>query len=192
MFKTFIHAKSSLKWKKILVLIVTYIVNRTQQRLDEGLHRKSRWCLSTGWMVFCLRNVTYLLDITPNYPLSLWPPPIPLHVIQVNTLVAKQLPISHDKRSGRGCFRNNAWHTIAWGIPYSRKLSREKTFANFTVMWLFAKVFSAKFGGAVSFGLAKASNRENLFFTNSWKFSPSKVSRDTVLSTMVCHVLFHT
>ena len=31
-------------------------------------------------------------------------------------------------------------------VPYSGKLSREKTFANFTVLWLYAKVFSAKFG----------------------------------------------
>ena len=32
-------------------------------------------------------------------------------------------------------------------IPYSGKLLREKTFANFEVLWPFAKVFSAKFGG---------------------------------------------
>ena len=30
--------------------------------------------------------------------------------------------------------------------PYSGKLSRKKTFANFAVLWLFAKVFSVKFG----------------------------------------------
>ena len=30
-------------------------------------------------------------------------------------------------------------------LPYSRKLSREKTFALFTVLWLYAKVFSTKF-----------------------------------------------
>ena len=35
-------------------------------------------------------------------------------------------------------------------LPYSRKLSREKTFADFTVLWLFAKVFSAKFGDVAS------------------------------------------
>ena len=35
-------------------------------------------------------------------------------------------------------------------LPYSGKLSREKTFANFTVLWLFAKVFFAKFGGVAS------------------------------------------
>ena len=49
-------------------------------------------------------------------------------------------------------------------IPYSGKLSREKTFANFTVLWLFAKVFSAKFGGMASFRVAKRAIRE--------KFSP--------------------
>ena len=31
-------------------------------------------------------------------------------------------------------------------VPYSRKFSREKTFVNFAVLWLFAQVFSAKFG----------------------------------------------
>ena len=43
-------------------------------------------------------------------------------------------------------------------LPYNGKLSREKTFVNFTVLWLFAKVFSTKFGGLASFGVAKASN----------------------------------
>ena len=43
-------------------------------------------------------------------------------------------------------------------LPYSGKLSREKTFVNFAVLWLFAKVFSAKFGDVLSFGVAKASN----------------------------------
>ena len=37
-------------------------------------------------------------------------------------------------------------------IRYSEKLSREKTLANFKVLWLFVKVFSTKFGGVVSFG----------------------------------------
>ena len=36
-------------------------------------------------------------------------------------------------------------------LPYSGILSREKTFVNFVVLWLFAKVFSAKFGGVASF-----------------------------------------
>ena len=42
-------------------------------------------------------------------------------------------------------------YTVHMHIPYSRKLSGEKTFANFKVLWLFAKVFSAKFGG-MTFG----------------------------------------
>ena len=40
----------------------------------------------------------------------------------------------------------------------SGKLPREKTFVNFTVLWLFAKVFSVKFGGMASFGMAQVSN----------------------------------
>ena len=71
-------------------------------------------------------------------------------------------------------------------IPYRGKLSREKTFTNFTVLWLFAKVYSVKFG--VSFGAAQVSNLQKffyakiVFFTNSRKFSPSKVSRYTVVT----------
>ena len=43
-------------------------------------------------------------------------------------------------------------------LPYSSKLLREKTFANFVVLCQCAKVFSMKFGGVVFFGTAKASN----------------------------------
>ena len=39
-----------------------------------------------------------------------------------------------------------------YALLYSGKLSREKTFLNFAVLWLFAKVFSVKFGGVASFG----------------------------------------
>ena len=54
---------------------------------------------------------------------------------------------------------------------YSGKLLREKTFANFAVLWMFAKVFSVKYGSVAFFGAAQASNLQ--------KFSPSKVSRYT-------------
>ena len=49
-------------------------------------------------------------------------------------------------------------------LTTSGKLSREKTFANFAVLWLFAKVFSAKFWGPGVLGAAQASNPR--------KFSP--------------------
>ena len=52
-------------------------------------------------------------------------------------------------------------------VPHSRKLSRKKTFMNFVVLWLFAKVFAAKFWGSASFGTANASNPR--------KFSPWKL-----------------
>ena len=70
-------------------------------------------------------------------------------------------------------------------IPYSGKLSREKTFANFVVLWLYAKLFSAKFGAWRPLALQKQAIRksflrENCIFTNSRKFAPSKVSRYTV------------
>ena len=53
-------------------------------------------------------------------------------------------------------------------LLYSGKLSREKTFA---VLWLFVKVFSAKFGGVASFGAPKASNPQN-FSSIKLYFSP--------------------
>ena len=46
-------------------------------------------------------------------------------------------------------------------ILYSGKLLREKTFANFTVLWLFAKVFSAKFGGMASLAWHKRAIHES-------------------------------
>ena len=55
---------------------------------------------------------------------------------------------------------------FGFGLPYSGKLSREKTFVNFAVLWLFVKGFSTKFGSVASFGMAKASNL--------LKFSPQK------------------
>ena len=45
-------------------------------------------------------------------------------------------------------FTSNYHHQkpIKWTLPYSGKLSGEKTFMNFAVLWLYTKVFSAKFG----------------------------------------------
>ena len=43
-------------------------------------------------------------------------------------------------------------------LPYSGKLSREKTCVMFAVLWLLMKVFSMKFGGLALFGAAKASH----------------------------------
>ena len=40
-------------------------------------------------------------------------------------------------------------------ILYDSKLLRKKNFVNFAVFELFVKVFSAKFGGVVSFGATK-------------------------------------
>ena len=65
------------------------------------------------------------------------------------------------------------------GIPYSGKLSREKTFTNFVVLWLCAKVI---FWCSKSEQSAKVFSAKIVFFTNSRKFSPLKVSRYTVLA----------
>ena len=69
---------------------------------------------------------------------------------------------------------------LCMDLPYSGKLSREKTFANFAFLWLYAKVFSAKFGvwrhlALQKWAIHKSFLRENRIFTNSRKFSPSKV-----------------
>ena len=66
---------------------------------------------------------------------------------------------------------------LTTNILYSGKLSREKTITNFAVLWLFAKVFSSKFGGVTFFGVAKASNPQML--------SPSIVSCYTVMHKSV-------
>ena len=63
-------------------------------------------------------------------------------------------------------------------IPYSGKLSREKTFANFEILWLFVKVFSAKFGCMASLA-AQASNLRKFSCEIFYQFA--KVSRYTVL-----------
>ena len=79
---------------------------------------------------------------------------------------------------------SHKWHSCdGKQILYSGKLSREKTFANFTVFWLFAKVFSTKFGGVVSLSMARVSNprkfcpQKSYFSPICEKFSPWKVSR---------------
>ena len=70
-----------------------------------------------------------------------------------------------------------------YDMSYSGKLLREKTFANFAVLWLFAKVFSAKIGGVAPLVLQSAQvfSAKIVFFTNPRKFSPSKVSCYAVL-----------
>ena len=48
-------------------------------------------------------------------------------------------------------------------------------FANFAVLWLFAKVFSTKFGGMASFGVAQVSNQRK-FYPRKLYFSPIRKS----------------
>ena len=67
-------------------------------------------------------------------------------------------------------------------IPYCGKLLREKTFANFAVLWLFTQVFSAKFGGVVSFGVSKRRIHES-FLHDNHIFSP--ICRSFLLSCYI-------
>ena len=75
------------------------------------------------------------------------------------------------QRKTQGTLRLSCASFSALVIPYSGKLSREKTFANFAVLWPFTKVFSAKSGGVASFGAAQASNPRKFSY-----FSPIRES----------------
>ena len=75
-------------------------------------------------------------------------------------------------------------------IPYSGKLSREKTFANFEVREPSAKVFSTKFWGMphpLMFGFKQSVKVFSVKFslpTDPQKFSPSKVYCYTVCESL--------
>ena len=71
--------------------------------------------------------------------------------------------------------------TYSLYIQYNGKLSRVKTFANFAVLWLFVKVFSANFGGVATMvrkgeQSVKVFSMKIAFFINLRNFSPLKVS----------------
>ena len=55
---------------------------------------------------------------------------------------------------------------------------------NFAVLWPFAKVFSAKFGRGVIWCDTSKQTVKIVFFTNSRKFSPSKVSGCTIIALL--------
>ena len=69
-------------------------------------------------------------------------------------------------------------------VPYSGKLQKEKTFTNFELLWLFAKVFSTKFGDIASFGSTSEQSAKvfsaTLYSSNLQKFSPAKIFHYTV------------
>ena len=74
-------------------------------------------------------------------------------------------------------------------IPYCRKLSRGKTFiANFEVLWLFAKVFCAKFGGVASFGSTSEQSAEVFCakFGGVASFGSTSEQSAEVFSAKVC------
>ena len=74
-------------------------------------------------------------------------------------------------------------HRVSLGVlQYSGKLSREKTFANFTILWLFTKVFSTKFGPWRSLTQqseqsAKVFSAKIVFFTNLLPPHNTKIAR---------------
>ena len=93
------------------------------------------------------------------------------------------------------------WEDLGMRLLYSWELSREKTFVDFKVLWLFAKVFSVKFGGVASFsGISEQSAKQK--FTNLLNLFPAKVFRyivcwDTLSSltysraNLTCHIYIH-
>ena len=60
---------------------------------------------------------------------------------------------------------------------------------NFTVLWLLAEVFSAKFGGVAFFGAAKANICENFFHENRIFYQFAKVSRYMVLKQALLYLM---
>ena len=85
----------------------------------------------------------------------------------------------------------NKFSPVDMCIPYSGKLLREKTFANFEVLWLLMKVFSANFGGVASVGgrsNPRVFSAQIIFFTILREFSPSKVFS---ISKTYCLRLLH-
>ena len=74
-------------------------------------------------------------------------------------------------------------------LPYSGKLLREKTFANFEVLWLFAKVFSAQFGGCGVFWWHQRAIRKNVCES----FLPQKFLAVRYLGVydVICYVVYH-
>ena len=83
-------------------------------------------------------------------------------------------------------------------LPYSGKLLREKTFVNFEVLWLFAKVFSAKFGDVVSFGGTSEQSTKvfsvKMFFPPICEsFLPQKFLTVRYLGVydVICYVVYH-
>ena len=56
--------------------------------------------------------------------------------------------------------KTRRWEGLGMRLLYSWELSREKTFVDFEVLWLVAKVFSVKFGGLASFsGISEQSTK---------------------------------
>ena len=97
----------------------------------------------------------------------------------------------------------SSWRTLTLefcmklqGGFYSGKLSRKKTFTNLAVLEPPAKVFSMKFGHAVPtcdkfWQSAKVFSVKWSLLTNPWKFSPSKVSRYTVIIILLTLHIFN-
>ena len=81
-------------------------------------------------------------------------------------------------------------HWNPW-ILYSGKLSREKTFANFEVLYLFAKIFSTKLGAwcilaaTTASNLRKFSPRKSYFSPIRESFLPRNFPRYTVGDKML-------
>ena len=83
-------------------------------------------------------------------------------------------------------------------LPYSRKRSRKKTFANFAVLWRFVKSFLREIcgRGILWRGRSEQSTKvfaaKVVFFTNLRKFSPLKVFCYTVSELLAWYCECHT
>ena len=77
-------------------------------------------------------------------------------------------------------------------IPYGGKLSKEKTFVNFAALWLFAKVFSVKFGDVfvlwrgTSKQSTKVSPRKSYFLPIRESFLPQNFPTVREVDDVLC------
>ena len=106
-----------------------------------------------------------------------------IHIESIPYLDLTYLSVLYSTASRKPCWKQSLAAIASWSrdLSYSRKLSQISA-----VLWLYAKVFSTKFGAWHPLVWQKQAIRESfstkiIFFTNLRKFSPSKVFRYAVV-----------
>ena len=137
-------------------LIATFI------RFVRSIRINGWWC---GWWSRCVVATVYQARHAHNNPMIIWQPAA---VFSIH----KQLVSC--KHSTTASAARIALHSLAI-VPYSGKLSREKTFASFEVLWPSAKFRAWCPVCGTSEQSAKVFSTKIVFSTNLRKFSPPKI-----------------